>query len=331
MSVVGQAPSAHPMVSIVVPCYNARRWIGETLASTRQDCPWLVELIVVDDGSTDGSGELVARDFPEARLVRTENRGCSAARSHGTEFAQGTFIKYLDSDDLLAAGSLVRQVDLAESSRAEVVYGNWQRLVQSGEAWQPGEVIERTWQSVHADIEVAFFTGMWCPTGAYLWRSEFLRQRHPGWHSALPVIQDARFALDAARAGATFVHDEALAAHYRTHTSGSVATNNPVKFARDCWHSALELRDQWERAGTFNAARRVALLEVLEYLAFDTYPRDRALARDIVKSARNVAPDWRPTGSRWRRWVGGVVGFEAVARLRQGLEHCRRLRRDVAA
>lgn len=331
MSAGESSSTGLPMVSIVVPCYNARRWIGETLASTRQRCPFSVELIVVDDGSTDGSGELVARDFPEARLVRTENRGCSAARRHGAELARGKYLKYLDSDDLLADGSIARQVALAETSGADVVYGDWQRLVPEGERWVPGETVARTWESVHTDIEVAFFTRMWCPTGAYLWRADFLRQRHPGWHPNLPVIQDARFALDAAGVGATFVHDPALAAWYRTHTSGSVATSSAVKFARDCWRSALELRDRWEKAGTLTAARRAALLEGLEYFAFESYPQDRALAREMVRSARSIDPHWRPTGSRWRRWVGGALGFEAVACLRLGLEQCRKLRRGKAA
>jgi len=331
MSSVVKSFGGLPVVSIVVPCYNARCWIGETLASTRQPSPLPVELIVVDDGSTDGSGELVERDFPEARLVRTENRGCSAARARGADLARGKYLKYLDADDLLADGSVARQVALAESSGADVVYGDWRRLVSDSEAWVPGETVAQTWQAVHADIEVAFFTGMWCPTGAYLWRADFLRQRHPGWHPGLPVIQDARYALDAACAGATFVHDPALAAWYRTHTSGSVATSSPVKFARDCWRSALEMRARWEQAGTLTEARRGALLEVLEHIAFDTYARDRELAREVVRSARSINPRWRPTGSRWRRWLGGTFGFETVARLRLGLEHCRKLRRSMTA
>ena len=331
MSMDDQTPLGRPMVSIVVPCYNGRQWIAETLASTRQTCPWPIELIVVDDGSSDGSAEIVARDFPEARLVRTVNRGCSAARSHGAALARGKFIKYLDSDDLLADGSVARQVALAESSGADVLYGNWQRLVQSNGAWGPGGAVKRTWQSVHADIETAFFTNMWCPTGAYLWRRDFLSRKHPGWHPNLPVIQDARYALDAACAGAEFVHDSEIAVWYRTHVSGSVATSNPVNFARDCWRNALELRERWDRAGTLDDTRRTAVLEVLEYIAFDTYPSDRDLAREVVRSARSIDPRWRPTGSRWRRWLGGMIGFEAVACLRLGLDHLRRLRRGKAA
>ena len=93
-----------PKVSIVVPCHNGCRWIGETLASTRRPYPWPVELIVVDDGSTDGSGELVARDFPVVRLVR--RRIAAAVRCGGT-----------------AHGSLLLQV---ENVALGIVYGNEQ-------------------------------------------------------------------------------------------------------------------------------------------------------------------------------------------------------------
>ena len=319
-----------PEVSIVIACHNARLWIAETLQSTRRPYPWPVELIVVDDGSTDGSGEIIARDFPEARLVRTANHGCSAARRHGTELATGHFLKYLDADDLLVGDLMVRQVELAERTGAEVVYGNWQRLTQREGRWQPGERVERTWQSVNSDVEIAFFTAMWCPTAAYLWRVDFLNTRHPGWHPNLPVIQDARFALDAAIAGARFAHDAEVGVHYRVHQSGSVATSNPLKFARDCWTNALEIRDHWTKADTLHGARRAALLDVLEYIAFDVYPRDRALAREVVRSAKAVDPTWQPTGSRWRRLLGGALGFEAVARLRTGLDQGRRILRRVS-
>lgn len=239
------APGTVPTVSVVVPCYNARRWIGETLASTRQRCPFPVELIVVDDGSTDGSGEIVVRDFPEARLVCTQNRGCSAARSLGLEQARGEFVKFLDADDVLLPGMVARQVSLAQTTGADVIYGNWQRLEMRSGAWTPTSEVCRRIEEVDQDVPIAFFQGMWCPTGAYLWRKAFLRERHPGWHPHLPVIQDARYPLDAAMVGANFGHDVEVGVLYRVHGSGSVSTRSREAFLRDCWMNIQDVADKW--------------------------------------------------------------------------------------
>ena len=88
-------------VSVVIPCYNSARWIRETLASVLQQGEDPIEIIAIDDGSTDDTAAIIERDFPAVRLVRTENRGASRARNHGTELASGEFIQYLDADDLL--------------------------------------------------------------------------------------------------------------------------------------------------------------------------------------------------------------------------------------
>ena len=71
-----------PLISVVVPCFNARRWVGETLRSALQPCEPPVEVVVIDDGSTDGSGELVREQFqlvlPMKPLCRDDCKGlCS--------------------------------------------------------------------------------------------------------------------------------------------------------------------------------------------------------------------------------------------------------------
>ena len=298
-------------------CYNAREWISETLESTRQPYPWPVEVIVVDDGSTDDSATLIGRDFPEVHLVQTPNRGCSAARSLGTQIARGRFLKYLDSDDILEAGVVQRQVQLIEDSKADVVYGDWQRLVLEEGHWRRGKTIHRTWKTVHSDPEIAFFTSMWCPTAAYLWDLNFIRQQHPGWHPNLPVIQDARFALDAAVAGANWTHDPEIGVLYRTHSTGSVGTCHPTKFNRDCLLNAEETALRWQNTNSLNQERLQAILTVFEYIALEIYPHDRSLAYRAVCFAKNLQPGWYPKQTKLRAVVGRLFGFTAVANLRQ--------------
>lgn len=91
-------PAQAPSFSVIVCCRDGRERIGACLASLRRLKGPEPEIIVVDDGSTDGTGERVARDFPEVRLVRVESLGLSAARNAGAEAASGEVLAFTDDD-----------------------------------------------------------------------------------------------------------------------------------------------------------------------------------------------------------------------------------------
>jgi glycosyltransferase involved in cell wall biosynthesis len=118
-----------PTVSVIVPTYNRRELLPRALASVlAQGCSEPVELIVVDDGSTDGSASLVAADFPTVTVIRQENRGVSAARNAGIRVARGPWIALLDSDDHWLEHKLERQLR-ALSAQPEL------RLCHTEEIW----------------------------------------------------------------------------------------------------------------------------------------------------------------------------------------------------
>lgn len=101
------------LVSVVIPLFNRRDYIVGTIESVLAQRHRDVEVLVVDDGSTDGSADLVAATFGErVRLVRQpQNVGRSAARNLGWEMARGDLVAFLDSDDLWLPDKLSRQVD----------------------------------------------------------------------------------------------------------------------------------------------------------------------------------------------------------------------------
>src|SRR4051794_38338760 len=112
------------LISIVIPCYNAKPYIAATLESVFAQKGVLTEVVLVDDGSDDESAALVESLFPAVHLYRTPNQGPSAARNYGTERSRGEFVQYLDADDLLAPGKLEKQLSALRTSGADVAYGD---------------------------------------------------------------------------------------------------------------------------------------------------------------------------------------------------------------
>ena len=113
-------------VSIIVPVFNAERFLAEALDSVWAQQYGPFEVLVIDDGSTDGSADLVAaRQRPGLELLRCrENHGPGAARNVGLAAARGDLITFLDADDLMTRGRLSFQVDyLTEHHDIDVVVG----------------------------------------------------------------------------------------------------------------------------------------------------------------------------------------------------------------
>jgi len=118
------------LVSIVIPCYNAEAWIAQAIESSLAQTWPQKEVIVVNDGSRDGS-VAVARTFEGAgvRVIDQPNRGASAARNAGLDAARGEFLQYLDADDLLAPDKIERQMRAAAESGPGVLFsGTWGRF-----------------------------------------------------------------------------------------------------------------------------------------------------------------------------------------------------------
>ncbi len=96
---------AQPQVSVVIPCHNQARFLREAIESVLAQTYSNYEIVVIDDGSEDNTGE-VATDYPKIRCVRQENRGLAAARNRGVQETAGKYLVFLDADDRLLPGAL---------------------------------------------------------------------------------------------------------------------------------------------------------------------------------------------------------------------------------
>ncbi len=116
-----------PRVSVVIPSWNARRWIAATIDSVLQQTQPVHEIIVVDDGSIDGTAEFLRSAYPSVRVVRQANAGVSVARNRGIACAQGEWVAFIDADDIWLPDKLQRQLALVqERPEAQMVCSGWQ-------------------------------------------------------------------------------------------------------------------------------------------------------------------------------------------------------------
>jgi glycosyltransferase involved in cell wall biosynthesis len=114
------------MVSIIMPAFNASPWIGEAVASALAQTWRDLEVVVVDDGSTDDTAAIVEGiGDPRVRLIRQENRGQSAAANAGAAAARGEWLKFLDADDALNPGHLEAQLASIAAAPACVSCCRW--------------------------------------------------------------------------------------------------------------------------------------------------------------------------------------------------------------
>jgi glycosyltransferase involved in cell wall biosynthesis len=120
----------YPLVSVVVPAYNASAYIEDAIRSVlEQDYPAL-EVIVVDDGSRDGTPDLARRFGANVRVVEQENGGPAVARNRAVKLARGDLLAFIDADDLWLPGKLKAQVDyLREHPETGLVHGRYLRWV----------------------------------------------------------------------------------------------------------------------------------------------------------------------------------------------------------
>lgn len=120
-------------LSIIIPVHNVRQWLEETVNSVLNQTFQDFELILVDDGATDGSGALCdafAATDNRVKVIHQENAGVSAARNAGLDAAQGEFIGWVDSDDIIEADMFQRLVSLAQNYNAEIAQCKHDRASQ---------------------------------------------------------------------------------------------------------------------------------------------------------------------------------------------------------
>lgn len=254
------------LISVVIPCYNAEQTIAETIESAlSQDVDR--EIIVVDDGSTDRSPQIIASFGDTIRAEYGPNRGVSAARNKGGELARGEFLQYLDSDDLLAPGTLLRRRDALLASGADAAYCDWQTLIEAADgSIASGDLIAPEAALLEVDAEAACADSrFWVPPAALLYRRSIV-ERVGGWRADFPVVEDAHFLFAVAAHGGRLVHVPGVGAFYRVRAN-SLSRQNRANFIHFCFRNAQEIEASWCKRNVLTPARKDTLRSLWRHVA----------------------------------------------------------------
>lgn len=125
-------------VSVIIPVYNGERYLAEAMKSVLGQTIPAIEIIIIDDGSTDGSGAIARRFSPSVRYIRQANQGAATARNVGVHTAQGNLLAFLDADDVWLPHKLAKQMALLQQQGDGYVVCRFHPILEPNVAWPVG-------------------------------------------------------------------------------------------------------------------------------------------------------------------------------------------------
>lgn len=221
-----------PLISVIMPCYNAQAYVKEAIESVFQQSYSNIELIVVDDGSSDQSYDILCQcreTHPNLIVFKQQNLGPFPARNLALANAKGEFIAFLDADDYWAADFLEKLLQTMLEKKADLAYCGWQNIVEGGEngpAYVPPAY-------EHGDIFRSFLASCPWPIHAALIRRKIVDQAQ-GFSLRCFSAMDYDFwiRISAITQNITLVPE--VLAFYRWHAHGQISA---VKWRQvlDAW------------------------------------------------------------------------------------------------
>ena len=304
-------------ISVIIPCRNAGATLAQALTTLQLQTFTPLEIIVVDDGSTDDSIEQVHRFGSMVRLLASPGAGANAARNAGARAAAGEALMFMDADDLLGPNVLEQLAAVLREEPAGVAACAWRRLTFAHGAWLSGPPSCARRGAGEHPIE-AWLSGWHHPPCSVLWsRPAF--ELCGGWDPAIRINQDGELMIRALARGAPLRLTEAALAYYRRAPTGSsISTRAP-----DREKLQSQLATLAKIADVLNGRYGAALSRAFDRLGercrrFPDLCRDCRQAMRIyggppsLRRIRDLARQADVGAGQLRRWLAAAAGAPAL-------------------
>lgn len=297
-------------ISILIPCFNAEQWVGEAIESALGQTYPYKEVIVVDDGSSDGSLDVIRSFGDRIRWETGPNRGGNVARNRLLELAQGEWVQYLDADDYLLPDKIERQVTSVDEE-ADVVYGP--SIMQ----YHEDGVVRRTELPIPEPHDPWRLLALWKlpQTGSPLWRKQAILDVG-GWDEKRRVCQEHDLYLRLLEAGKRFKYVNATGAVYRQWSEQTVCRVDKPRTYGGRIEIMRRAEDFLERTGQMTPLRREAFNAAYLECSRIIWTFDRQWAREIMEHVeKSNHGTYRPDRGQVPAlyvWLYRFFGFEAA-------------------
>lgn len=317
-----------PCVSVVIPVYNAKRYLEACVQSLEEQSLRSFELICVDDGSTDGSAELLgtlAKRYENLRILSLEHAGVSAARNAGIEDAVGTYLLFVDADDTVDRQLLELAVQKADACSADMTIFGFDEFYGKSDTYVPREIcgnndlFERSFNLSEMSCLTTELTtpNVW----RILYRRSLLTESGIRFHEDLHAAEDLAFIYETLFLARRITLMEQRLYHYRRDGGGSITHGER---GDTCLRSLAYVRAFGESHGLFDD---VHIKRQLVNLVLDTiwYSLDTAHSRqefdriyteyqrewqDYICNSKDLI-DGDYLGGRYRRFFDATQGADA--------------------
>ncbi len=300
------------LASIIIPCYNAERWIREAIDSCLQQTYPAVEVIVVDDGSTDSSLEILAQYQDRVHVVRAPHQGGNAARNRGFALSTGEYIQFLDADDYLLPEKVAHQVRFLQETGADVVYGDWKHQFHypdgSISSSAPSEPCPYT------DILEGLLANWWTAPVSLLFRREVVL-RCGGWDESLEAAQDKDFFIGAALCGADIRYQPGCFSVYRRYGNVTVSTSNRLRWLQNHERVLQKAEARLSESDRLSKKYQQALAKSYFSVARNYYDIDRSKYTRLLDKVLSLDPHFKPNESAVYNLAWRIAGPTLAERL----------------
>ena len=238
-------------ISVIIPVYNRPQQVKRAINSVLRQSYSNYEIIVVDDGSTDETPEILAEYEGEISIFRTRNNGVSAARNYGVDKAQGSYVAFLDSDDEWKPKKLHRQIEF-------MIKENW-KISQTDEVWiRNGSFLNKKEKHKKPEGDIFIPSLKLCtvsPSAVMMKKSRY--EQYGGFDETLPVCEDYDLWLRMAVREKFGLLNEKLVIKYGGHDDQLSSTPAMDKYRIISLHRILTLEKDLAKN------RRMELVKVL--------------------------------------------------------------------